>query len=124
MLEQLDIQGKMKLFIETFNSSENETFEAKKTYNYHKKHQPPIWWDQNCFQQVKLRKQALKNYKLNGTLENCIECIKAMARAKRKFRQKAKKSWENVCNKLNKNTDLTDIWNQVNKFTKPFKTNN
>lgn len=68
------------------------------------------WWDDECdaFQKCKL--EALNSYKTNASLENFLAFKKAEAAAKRLYKQKARKSWENFCSGLNANTSVKQIW--------------
>lgn len=84
----------------------------------------PIWWDEECANIVRLRKEALFNYKRTSNLDNfnVYKCLDAQA--KRLFLLKSRENWRGFLSKLNKNTPPTQIWNYLKKITNPlFKSN-
>nr|CAH7763475.1 unnamed protein product [Callosobruchus chinensis] len=64
---------------------------------------PPPWWDSECDNIVRQRKQSLINYTNQSTLENYINVQKEIARSKKFLKKKAKQYWIQYCNPIDIN---------------------
>ena len=81
------------------------------------------WWDEDCNNQIKERKRALRYFKNNQTLENYLIAKNKIASAKRFLKQKKKTKFRAYCGTLNRNTNISETWNMVRKFSR-IKNNN
>jgi hypothetical protein len=71
------------------------------------------WWDQDCKSQIVLQKQVYNTYQENSTIDNYIEYKRALAQTRKLFKNKRKASFREFCGSLNKNTNLTEVWNKI-----------
>lgn len=101
-------------FINRVNTAAEGTIPYKKCNNYKFPSNP--WWDEECSQIIKNRKNAIKTFKQNFTVENFINVKKAAAFAKFKFKQKKRNSFVQFCETLNRNSNTKYIWNKIKLF--------
>lgn len=76
----------------------------------------PIWWDEECYDIMKSRLDALKTYKSISNFDNYLKFQKLDAQAKRTFHKKRRNSWKNFISKLNKSTPISNIWTYIKKI--------
>ena len=76
----------------------------------------PVWWDPECTNVVKERKNLFKNFSKNINFENFIEYKKADSLTKRTLKYKKRTKWKEFCSKIDKNTPDSDIWKQIKIF--------
>lgn len=78
---------------------------------------PMCWWNRDCDEIIKNRKQAHYNYKNNPNLANYIELKRLQAKAKHIVKSAKRNSWEKFCSTINPKTSNKDIWRKVKKIT-------
>lgn len=79
-----------------------------------------IWWTEECHRALNNRREALKNYKRNPSMDSFIEFRKKRAQARRVFRQTKKDSFRSFCESLTRETPLSSVWKTVKKFSNSF----
>lgn len=87
--------------------------EKKKVYN---KKFSKIWWNIECKTVIEEQREALKRYKDSPTFDNLINVKKISAKVKKTIKLSKREAWKKFCSDLNKNTKITDIWNQIKKI--------
>lgn len=100
-------------FIDSIISSADENFPLKKPFNF--KVSTP-WWDAECTEAAKKRKESEKTYKNAMTLVNFIEYQKNAAKATRLFIKKKRQGWVNFCQSLSPRTPSSIVWKQIKRF--------
>lgn len=88
----------------------------KKIYNPSKTYCP--WWDEECSVKIKLRKEALKNFKNSPSTEAYIETKRVIASTRRFFKQKKKSKFKKFCESINRETEVSKIWKTIKKFSR------
>ena len=78
--------------IENINLAAQICFKERKPFSLHKHHKP-LWWDEECSSTIENRKNILKIYRANPTIENYLEFKKIMAESKKFLKKKTKNSW-------------------------------
>ena len=73
----------------------------------------PVWWDNECTQAITRRELALRNFKTEPSQENYLKCKSEFASVKLLLKSKARSSWKAYCNNLNKNNNISDVWQQI-----------
>lgn len=74
------------------------------------------WWDQECSSIVKERRKAISNFRSSPNLQNFIQAKRQIALSKKQLNRKKKDSFKEFCGTLNRNTNITYIWNKIKKF--------
>lgn len=88
----------------------------------HKANNP--WWDEQCSDIVRLRKRSLQTFNNNPSIENFIEAKRTIALAKLNLKRKKKNKFIKLCESLNRNSNLTYVWQKIKKFSNIHKTFN
>ena len=78
-----------------------------------KNRKPTVWWDDECEDLINQRRQVLQNYKNNMTPENFHIYLILDRRVKLKFKEKKKANWQNFCESISPNTNISDIWKKI-----------
>lgn len=60
----------------------------------------PIWWESDCTETTQKRKQAFNQLKTQINIDNFIKCKNITSQTKGLYMQKARKSWQTLCNGL------------------------
>lgn len=79
------------------------------------------WWDEECTNFIKTRKYYLKQFKDHPTIENFILAKKYIAYSKKQLKKKKKTNFIQFCNNLNRNSNISHVWNKINKFNGKFQ---
>ena len=114
----IDINEKYDFLTECINTAANLFIPKFKPFLIKNKLPAPWWNAQDCDPMLLRRKEALKVYKQNPSMDNYLNCQKAQADTKKFFKSKARASWRNWCSNLNKNTPSTKIWSQARKMNR------
>lgn len=112
-----DLETKYELFTNIITQTAEKTI-PKKTVKQVNSFRCSPWWDDECKNVIDSKRTAFNNFKVAPTLENFITCKRATAIAKRTLKQKKKQSWISFCLSINKNTNLTDVWQRVKLLNK------
>ena len=74
------------------------------------------WYNDDCKQAVKDRKQALRKFNLRPTKENHNLFRISRAKARRTIRESKRKSWRQYVSKLNSRTTTKKTWDMIRKI--------
>lgn len=92
-----------------------------KTRILNSRFRPPLWWDEDIKNNIKLRKELTSQYIKNMTPENYMLLNKQSAITKKLIRKKKRNSWKQYCNTLRKDTRSKEVW-QIIKTLKNNRT--
>jgi len=83
-----------------------------------KKNQKPCvpWWDQNCTKVVRERNKARNRASHTGRGEDFIYYKEKEKLCKKLLHDTQQTYWENYCNSLNNNSNLSQVWYDVKKM--------
>lgn len=81
-----------------------------------KQYNPAPWWNVECSRLEALRKKYLKIYKKQMNMNNYIKYKEICAKVKKLQKKEKKKSWEKLCENMNRNSAISDIWKNVRLF--------
>lgn len=99
-------------------SAADETFPAKG--NSCTKIPSPPWWDSECSNAVKNRKQAEKAYSRNMTQENYNNLSLIIKSTRKLFKQKKFDSWKSFCSSISPYTHPSLVWRNIKRFRSAF----
>lgn len=117
---EADIQNQNNLeisydsFIEIINNAGKDSIAVKKKVTNPKFNK--IWWNDQCKQAINLQNEAFLMFKRQSNIFNYIAFKKASANVKKIIKESKKDSWRTYCNKLNRNTPIKNIWNEIKKL--------
>ena len=103
----------MLSFTETLIDISNQCI-AKSSTNSFKKKKP--WFNDECKEAIKKRKDSLKRFKQYPTKTNLNACKILRAKARRIIKQAKRSSWKDFISKINTRTPMTTIWNMIKKI--------
>lgn len=75
------------------------------------------WWDQECFSWILERKKVISKFNNSPSLDNFIKVKRIIDLTKRKLRNKKKEKFIGFCHTLNRNSNISYVWNKFKKFT-------
>lgn len=76
----------------------------------------PPWWDPECTQAIKKRKEAERNYRRNMTTENFDILSNIMNETRKLFKNKKFESWRQFCLSISQNTPPSLVWRNLRRF--------
>lgn len=82
------------------------------------------WWDSECSTVRKCRRDKLKEYKKNPSLDNFVAAKRAMAQANKTFKKKKKEGFRNFCEELSTDCPISKVWNDIKRFRNATKYSN
>ena len=103
----------MLSFPETLIDISNQCI-AKSSTNSFKKKKP--WFNDECKEAIKKRKDSLKRFKQYPTKTNLNACKILRAKARRIIKQAKRSSWKDFISKINTRSPMTTIWNTIKKI--------
>ena len=74
------------------------------------------WFDEDCKKIHKERKQALRKFNKNPTLENKQAHQKLRAKTRYIFKQKRRESWRSFCSRLSGKTSSKKVWKVIHRI--------
>lgn len=80
----------------------------------------PPWWDFECSQSIKRRKEAERRYRLSMTNENFEFYMQVARDTKKLLRKKKYEGWKQFCSSLSPNVKPSIVWNNVKRFRSAF----
>lgn len=83
---------------------------------------PVEWWDDDCQKAVYNRKEKLAKLKESYHMNDYIEYKKAKAEATRIINRKKRDNFKKFITTINKNTNMTYVWNKMKVLKKSSKT--
>ncbi|KAJ8734711.1 hypothetical protein PYW08_013961 [Mythimna loreyi] len=92
----------------------DETFPLKNSANG--RIPSPPWWDKECSQIVKVRKEAEKKYKNDMTEGNFKIVCDAMVKARKLLKEKKIEGWKKFCLSISPNVNASIVWQNIRKF--------
>ncbi|KAJ0169404.1 hypothetical protein K1T71_014991 [Dendrolimus kikuchii] len=78
----------------------------------------PAWWDAECSDKVRKRKEAESNFNKSPSLENFLHFQKISAHTKRFLSKKKQLGWRSFCESLTPRTPASIIWKRIKAFRK------
>lgn len=120
--EYLNNSQKYNRFVNKLEEACSLSMPVKKTFV--PKNLRPLWWDEECTNIVKKRKDTLSTYKRNSNLENYVAFKNVEAQSKRLFKQKSRDCWRSYISKLNTGTPITNVWKMVRGISNKNKKQN
>jgi hypothetical protein len=92
------------------NKNKKETFTPKHPYK--------TWWNESCTEAINNRKEATKNFRRLGNLQNFLELKRQTAIARNIIRKTKKEAFKNLCSSISRQTPITLVWDKVKSFNK------
>ncbi|CAH1963612.1 unnamed protein product [Acanthoscelides obtectus] len=86
-------ESKYHHLIEGINAAADKAIAKYKISKCNKKNILPPWWDNECENVVNSRRDQLRAYKNQSTMENYLRCKQEMAKAKKTLKEKARSNW-------------------------------
>lgn len=83
---------------------------------------PVEWWDEECVKAIEERKDKLKEYIKEQSMDSFIEYKRTRAIARKIIRQKKRENFINFVSNLNKNSNIIYVWNKMKVIKNSFKT--
>ena len=74
------------------------------------------WYNDECKDAIKQRKQALSNFSRYQTKENLNKVKKFSAKARRTIKASKRKSWKSYVSNLNNKTPIKKVWDMIRKI--------
>ena len=81
------------------------------------------WFNTECKDAIKARKETLTSFKTNITSENLSNFRVARAKARRTCRENKRASWQQYVSRLNSRTTLKSTWDMVRRISGKYKAN-
>ena len=101
-------------FINALISSADESIPLKKS-SLPKMSSPP-WWDTECTDAIRRRKESENGFSRNPNMDNYISLQKTCAQTKKLLAKKKKDGWRSFCEELAPKTPLSLIWRKIKAF--------
>lgn len=119
----LSKENNFSLCAESFASILIESADEIFPYKYigSRKIPSPPWWDQECSEAVKKRKEAEKNYKLNSTMANFNILSDLISNTRKLIKKKKWEGWQKFCSSISPDTPPSAVWNNIRRFRSAFK---
>lgn len=76
----------------------------------------PPWWDSECTEMIRKRKEAEKEFGENMSLDNFLAYKKTAALAKRLFKKKKKNGWIHFCHSISPRTPSSVLWKAIKRY--------
>ncbi|KAL3274893.1 hypothetical protein HHI36_019675 [Cryptolaemus montrouzieri] len=73
------------------------------------------WWNEDCTAAINRRKQALKNFRKQKSMENLIEMKRQKAIIKRTLKPARKESWQTHVSTISTSTQPTEVGTRLKK---------
>jgi ribonuclease HI len=106
------------IIMESIYSAADKCIPKKKCGNLPKRSAP--WWDDECTQLIKERKDVMHEYRINFSLENFLKAKAVQAKVKRKLRQKKRQGWQKFCSSLSPQSHSSYVWMMIRRFKGSF----
>lgn len=84
----------------------------KKNINHPYSH----WWNEECSEVIRKRKEAMNKFLNNLNEENRIQANFWAAKARKVLKENKRKSWRNFCTKLNRNTNIGEVFKMAKSY--------
>ena len=81
------------------------------------------WFNQECKEDINIRKKALSKFQKHPTIENLINFKHVKAKARRTIRTYKKNSWQTYVSTLNNQTPIKKVWDMVKKISGKYTKN-
>lgn len=79
-----------------------------------------FWWNSDCSKAVaKGRLALITRYRREQTLQRFLEYRRIDASTKRLLKKRKKEAWVNYCNRLNKVSNISEVWKTVRCLKNP-----
>lgn len=77
-----------------------------------------LWWNETCDEAIKERKEALKTFRYNSTLDHLIKYKKAVAHTHKILHKQKTLGWRKYCTNFNSKTPTSELWKLIRSFKK------
>lgn len=101
-------------YIDAFIASANTNIPHKKRYKTGRS--SPPWWDSECSDIIRQRKDAEKAYCQNMSMDNFLAYKRTAALAKRLFKKKKRLGWINFCQSISPRTPAGVLWKAIKRY--------
>lgn len=95
-----------KLLIDCSSKSQLKT----NNYSPHKKHNPTLWWDNDCSMALKHKSNAFKNFRRSGSRDHYFLYCKTEAQFTRTIKYKKRNYWRTFIENLDSQTSSSTLW--------------
>ena len=75
------------------------------------------WYNEDCKEAIKNRKDALRKFNRNPIKENLIRTKVMRAKARRTIKTAKRSSWQKYISKINSRTPMKKVWNMIRKIS-------
>ena len=108
-----EVEDQMTYFTKTLLSIAEEC--VPKTSTSTKYNRP--WFNDDCKDSLRLRRAALRKFKLHPTQENLDNFKVYRAKARHTIKDSKRKSWRSFVSKINTKTKCKTVWNMIRKIS-------
>lgn len=95
-------------FEHAVNTAADISIPTAKPVSSHKISVP--WWDAECSLAMDKRREALKTFSNNTSLNSYLTAKASIAEAHKLFKKKKRDSFRSYCNSLNRNSSISRVW--------------
>lgn len=78
----------------------------------------PPWWDRECTEMIKARKEAEFRYVRAMSVTNLMEYNRILAKSRRLFRKKKREGWKKFCASLSPSSSSSVIWKNFKGYSR------
>lgn len=119
--DELSSVDKYSFFVEQvvdslITATSQKKFKNKNCNNKGYKHNPVVWWDEECAKVIRFRKVAFKKWQFSGLPDDHINFKKYRAIAKKTLRQKKRNAFRSFAETINYRTNFGYVMNQCKIF--------
>ncbi|XP_062525559.1 uncharacterized protein LOC134199209 [Bombyx mori] len=81
----------------------------------------PPWWDNECSEAIKSRKEAEMNYLAYTSSENFDLLSKSITETRKLFKKKKFDSWRKFCSEISPDIQPSAVWQKIHRFRSLYK---
>lgn len=81
----------------------------------------PPWWDNECSEAIKSRKEAEMNYLAYTSSENFDLLSKSITGTRKLFKKKKFDSWRKFCSEISPDIQPSAVWQKIHRFRSLYK---
>lgn len=126
-VDHIEVYDKLyKIIISSAATASGKSYEElgecrERKYKQYQKN-PAEWWDEECQKVVEQKKKKLTKFKDIFRIEDFIEFKKAKAEAVKTINRKKRDNFKRFITTINKNTNMSYVWNKMKVLKKSSKT--
>lgn len=107
---------KYEIFIKIITDAVAQNTPKRSNNKFSSKNNPVPWWDQECNELKKMRKEAFKKWVLSCEMKDGINYRRIKALTQKKFKMKKRQSFRNFAETINFSTNVKYTWNKCKIF--------